>query len=189
MLATKERLEDYAGEERLRDRVPANGFLEERMGMRMAELPRPPSHNTFDPEEVHARQRELGEQERLSWEEADTIQEPLHAPGPTQACSNYREDPPGPAFKEEVHARLREPVEQEGLSREEADTILACFTKTGTHLVNSKAKTHLDNPEADTILACFTKTGTHLVNSKAETHLEIQEVDTVQEPPHVPGPD
>ena len=102
-----------------------------------------------------------------SREEAEPFQEPPHDPGPAQACSDGRESPQEPASEEEAHARLREPGEQEGRSREEADTILACFTKTRTHLVNSKAKTHLDNPEADTILACFTKTGTHLVNSKA----------------------
>ena len=86
-----------------------------------------------------------------SREEANTIQEPTHDTGPAQACSDHREDPPGPASGEEVHARLRGPVERERLSREEADTILACFTKTGTHLVNSKAKTHLESPEANTI--------------------------------------
>ena len=76
--------------------------------------------------------------------------------------------------------RLRELVEQEGPSREEADTIRAGLTKTGTHEVNSKTETHLENPKA--IMACFTKTGTHRLNSKAETHLENPKAHTSQEP-------
>ena len=70
-------------------------------------------------------------------------------------------------------------MEQEGPSRQEADTILACFTETGTHLVNFKA---------DTFLACFTKTGSHMVNSKAKTHVEKPEANTIHEPPHDPSP-
>ena len=58
-------------------------------------------------------------------------------------------------------------MEREGLSREEANTILACFTKTGTHLVNSKAETHLENPEA--ILAWLATTETLLENPEADT--------------------
>ena len=39
---------------------------------------------------------------------------------------------------------------------------------TGTHLVNSEAETHLEDPEA--ILAWLNETGTHLDKSKAKTH-------------------
>ena len=49
--------------------------------------------------------------------------------------------------EKEAHVRLREPGEQKGRSREEAVTTLACFTKIGTHLGNSKAETHLEGPQ------------------------------------------